>query len=206
MELLDEEWVNITQALEGDSPVRRSPTPAQRYADAVWESKLLKANERLVCLCYANHAYLDGKPVDRAWVTTARLMERTNLSKGAVITARNGAVQKGWLADVGHLKGHEQIRVYRLCLAKESAADAVRKPTRARNEGGRFTATGPSRVPVSAPESPRDEPVHEMDRFAHEQQVNARAEAKPVHEMNRSTRWTETGPRDGPNSLTDSLT
>lgn len=197
-----EEWVDISRALSDSSPGRKSPTPAQVYADAVWESKTLKANERLVCLCYANHAHDNGMPTDRSWVTTIRLMERTGLSKGAAIAARTGAVEKGWLADAGPLEGHEQIRVYRLVRAKEKASGAIPKPLRKRGAGGRFASTGPQHGPETGPP---DEPVHAMDRFREEPQVHAAVPRKPVHEVNRSMAWTETGPRDGPHSLTDSL-
>ena len=185
---------------------RRAPTPAQLYADAVWESKRLGPNERLVCLCYADHAHDAGRPVDRAWVTTARLMERTGMSKGAVILARNGAIDKGWLVDVGARRAHKQIRVYRLQAPDESAAPSPSTAGRGRDGKGRFTV----------------KPVHETDRSedASEPALGAGVDATvqvdspdgqtgppdvPVHGMdaNRSMAWTKTGPRDGPDSLTE---
>lgn len=205
-----EERVVITQALNEETSARRSPTPAQLFADAVWDSKLLKANEILVCLCYANHGYDNGRPVDRAWVTATRLMERTNLSKTAALAAKNGAIEKGWLVDVGHLPGNSQIRVYRFEQPVEQEADSTDRPARARNQKGLFAkkgATGPPDGPV---------PVHGVDRSVEEPQASGTAEepgvqtgpqGRPVHEMDRdrSTAWTTTGPRDGPKSLTHSL-
>ncbi|MEV8638809.1 helix-turn-helix domain-containing protein [Streptosporangium sp. NPDC051023] len=202
-----------------ETSTRRPPTAAQLYTDAVWESKHLTPNERLICLSYADHAHEAGRPVDRAWVTTARLMERTGMSKGAVIQARNGAVGKGWLTDIGSRPGHKQIRVYRLRAPDESAALSSSTAGRGRDGKGRFAAK-----PVQEEDRFTTEPVHAVNRSGETTEpapavsidVNVQVEGlnertgpphEPVHAMeaNWSTTRTGTGPQDGPDSLTDSL-
>ncbi len=176
------------------------PTPAQLYEDALWDSTSLEPNELLVCLCHAKHAYEGGRPTDFSWVVTTRLMERTKLSKGAALRARAGAVAKGWLTDIGPRKGHTQISNYRLTIPREVVVPEPEDSARSRNRKGRFTKTGPP-----------GEPVHVLDRFVIEKQVNASADEtgpqmEPVHDMeaNRSTARTGTGPPRGPEALTDS--
>ncbi|WP_436759285.1 helix-turn-helix domain-containing protein [Streptosporangium sp. V21-05] len=187
---------------------RRAPTPGQLYTDAVWESKRLGPNERLVCLCYADHAHDAGRPVDRAWVTTARLMERTGMSKGAVILARNGAIDKGWLVDIGARPGHKQIRVYRLQAPDESAASSSSTTGRGRDGKGRFITKPVHEVDWSggAPESARGADMDATSQVDGADGQTGPPEV-PVHavDTNRSMTWTGTGPRRGPDSLTEVL-
>lgn len=65
------------------------------WADAVWSSDL-RPNERLVALCYADHA----GPKETAWVTTRRLQARTGLSNSAVKRARQTLIARGWLDEL----------------------------------------------------------------------------------------------------------
>ncbi|WP_282947837.1 helix-turn-helix domain-containing protein [Cellulomonas endometrii] len=63
----------------------------ERWAEAVWSSDLTPV-ERLVALAYADHA----RDQRTAWVTTARLIERTGLSRASILRAREALITAGW--------------------------------------------------------------------------------------------------------------
>ena len=62
------------------------------WMEAVWSSDL-KPMERFVACVYFDHA----RDQHHAWVTAARLTERTGLSRDAALRARKGLVEAGWI-------------------------------------------------------------------------------------------------------------
>lgn len=155
------------------------PSPARRYRDKVWESTRLTPIQRLVALCYAEHAY--GS--DTAWVAQRRLMDRTGIRSFSTATSVVGSlVEAGWLDQVGPQARHRQRVVYRLTVPDET----VERPTsgQARDAHGRYAKHGTA--PVSGadePSMPDDEPLQsvEQNRSSHGEQ--------PLHQRwpNRST-------------------
>lgn len=69
--------------------------PRARFSESVWQSEL-STSERIVALCYADHA----RAGSTAWVTADRLAARTGLSKRHAIRCRNELIKKGWLIEV----------------------------------------------------------------------------------------------------------
>lgn len=65
------------------------------WAEAVWSSQL-RPLERLVALAYADHA----RDKDTAWLSSARLRERTGLSRTAASDAVRRLVKDKWLVPV----------------------------------------------------------------------------------------------------------
>ncbi|MGW4425768.1 hypothetical protein [Streptosporangium sp. NPDC004631] len=87
-----------TPPAAGGAPGRKAPTPAQRYADAVWDADPddLAQAELAMALCYANHSH--RAPHDRAWVTNERLMQQCKIRSTSTVTrVRDSLVAKGWL-------------------------------------------------------------------------------------------------------------
>lgn len=162
-----------------------APTPAQVYADAVWRSERLTPQQRLVALCYANHAR-----GDTAWVVTSRLMAHTGIrSRGTACGAVKALVTAGWLTAAGAHPSHSQRVVYRLTVPDETATPEPVRTTRTRGDGGRYaTKTGPA-----------GGPVQQADRSMDGTRTGPSHGHEPVHPM------AATGPADGPDSLYDSL-
>lgn len=107
--------VNRARAERGQSLL----APAQVYTDAVWEDDGLTALAKLVALCYANHA---GRG-DEAWVTYARLLQRTGIgSRSTATKVLTQVVKAGWLEDLGSAPAHRQSIVYRLAIPAFSGA------------------------------------------------------------------------------------
>ena len=124
-------------------------TPAQRYRDAVWESTRLTPVQRIVALCYGEHAY-GG---DTAWVAQRRLLARTGIRSFVTATAVVvSLVKAGWLEPLGSHAQHKQRAVYRLTIPDESAEG---EPTgQRRGADGRFTKA------ATAPVSGAVKPLH----------------------------------------------
>ncbi len=148
-------------------------TSAQAYRDAVWASTLLTPEQRIVALCYADHAY--GK--DCAWVAQRRLMARTGIRSTVTAThAVESLVAAGWLERLGAPDGHRQRVVYRFGVPDEAGATASPTQTRPRDAHGRYVAqTAPSSGAV----------VSTVDRTTRG--------PKPHHAMDtdRTTPWSE---------------
>ncbi|MEV6847627.1 helix-turn-helix domain-containing protein [Actinoplanes sp. NPDC051411] len=132
----------------------KSPTRAQRFRDAVWESGPddLSPTEALVLLAYADHA----RGGDSAWVAQSRLMQRCKIRSSSTpsrIVA--GLVEKGWLELLARAQWrNRQSPTYRLVIPKTTSlievvgADqpprSVSKPPRSRVEPPRSAAESSS--------------------------------------------------------------
>jgi len=114
---------------------------ATSYRDAVWDDGSLSTGQKMVALCYANHA----QGGDLAWLTYPRLMAQTSIrSKETVSTAIKALVAGGWLRPVGTVPGHRQIILYRLEIP--TGTEPVRKsgkPVRFEPETGTATVPNP---------------------------------------------------------------
>jgi hypothetical protein len=104
--------------------VEDQPVPFARvYGDAIWDSEHLTAVQRIVALCYADHA----RGGDTAWVSTSRLMSRTGIPSRATACATVAAlVAAGWLQKVGPHPAHRQRIVYQLTVPKVEIKPARR--------------------------------------------------------------------------------
>lgn len=98
---------NQRQAGETDEGSR---WPRDPWKAAVWESDL-KPLERLVALCYADHA----RNRDTAWVTHDRLSQLTGLSRSAAVVALRGLVDSRWLV-VERRAAQHRSTLYRLTI------------------------------------------------------------------------------------------
>jgi hypothetical protein len=118
-----------------------APNRATAYRDAVWDDAALSVVQKMVALCYANHA----QGGDLAWVTYVRLMQQTGIrSKETAAAAIKALVAVGWLRPVGAVPGHRQIILYRLEIP--TGTEPVRKsakPVRLRAETGTATVLNP---------------------------------------------------------------
>lgn len=158
-------------------------TPAQIYRDAIWESTLLTPEQRIVALCYANHA----RGGERAWVSIGRLMEQTGIRSRSTACAKVAdLIAAGWLAPIGPHPEHRQRIVYRLAIPDESTTQQP-APKRARREDGRYTSKTET--------GPRMGPVQHVDRSMYGEETGPRMEPEPVHV------WSRTGPARGLDSL-----
>ena len=81
-----------------------------RWMEAVWSSDL-KPMERFVACVYFDHA----RDQHHAWVTAARLTERTGLSRDAALRARKGLVEAGWIVVREKARQH-RADVYELVI------------------------------------------------------------------------------------------
>lgn len=90
-----------------------------RWMEAVYGSEL-KPLEVFVASIYADHAH-DKRT---SWVTLARLMERTHLSRDAANRALRGLRDKGWLQVVQEAKQH-RATVYGLVIPDSSSTGGV---------------------------------------------------------------------------------
>ena len=80
------------------------------WMEAVWSSDL-KPMERFVACVYFDHA----RDQRNAWVTVARLTDRTGLSRDAAIRARKGLVEAGWIVVREKARQH-RADVYELVI------------------------------------------------------------------------------------------
>lgn len=122
------------------------PWPRDAFARQVWATDQLRANEKLVALCFADHA----GDQDVAWVTYPRLMQRTGLkSRDAVSRALSGLVEKGWLQLAERAHQWRSTR-YRLVVPQESGT-----PTAAggQQSGSRTPDGGQESASATADES-----------------------------------------------------
>lgn len=86
--------------------------PRDGYVAAVWESKQLTTQERIVAMAYADHA----KDGDVAWVHWPRLSERTGIrAKSTLWKVTKALVAAGWLVQVEKARQHRSPR-YRLVV------------------------------------------------------------------------------------------
>lgn len=90
------------------------------YVQAVWECDVLRPNEVLVALVYADHAGDPDNPGnDVSWVVWRRLSQRTGIrSKDALSRAMQGLVAAGWLELAEEKRQHRSPR-YRLLIPTE---------------------------------------------------------------------------------------
>lgn len=126
-----------------------TPTHAQRYRDAVWETDQLTTVEKLVALAYADHC---RNGTDTAWVAQRRLMQRCGIrSERTVVRVRAQLVEKGWLQQAGPSTRHRQATLYRLTPAE---TDALSTPVSA--EQPVYSVHRSKRQPVHS----RRKPMH----------------------------------------------
>src|SRR5437879_2465859 len=78
--------------------------------EAVWSSNL-RPLERLVAAVYFDHA----RNSDCAWLTIARLQERTGLSRPTAIDMRRALVDGGWLVTIDQATSR-RAAIYRLTI------------------------------------------------------------------------------------------
>jgi len=156
-----------------DTP--KSPTLAQRYADALWDADPddLAQAEMTMALCYANHA----RRSDRAWVTDRRLMQQCKIrSAGTVGRVRESLISKGWLiplhpetgaplsnAERGDLQGKRKTITYRLTIPRSAPTiGAEPPPPTASTIGAEALETAPM-VETAAPMIEATAPIIEAD-------------------------------------------
>jgi hypothetical protein len=138
----------------------RTPTPAQRFRDNVWDAgpEQLSTAEAMVLLAYADHCRDGG---DTAWVAQERLLQRCKLrSKGtpAVLLAR--LVQMGWLELLDPARWrNKKSPVYRLLPdhprgIAPSHGEVKKRTPPPRPTGQTAPSAQPDR-PVNSAQSPR---------------------------------------------------
>lgn len=90
------------------------------YVQAIWECDVLRPNEILVALAYADHAGDPENPSnDISWVVWRRLSQRTGIrSKDGLSRALKGLVDAGWLELAEEKRQHRSPR-YRLLIPAE---------------------------------------------------------------------------------------
>lgn len=102
-----------------------TPTHAQVFTDAVWNAEDLTAHQKIVALCYADHA----RKADRASVVYSRLRKLTGIGSNATLEkAIKHLVESGWLENVGSVVGHSQRVMYRLIIPTVTHAVSVSSP------------------------------------------------------------------------------
>jgi hypothetical protein len=98
-----------------------TPTHAQLYRDAVWDSDL-GAQQKVVALCYANHA----RGTDTAWVGYRRLARQTGIrSHESIALALSRLVAAGWLEPPAGPRVARRKVLYRLTIPDETATGGV---------------------------------------------------------------------------------
>lgn len=129
-----------------------SPTPRQRWSDAVWESDL-RSLERLVALAFAKHA---GRGVEDVWVSWSELRRLTRLSNDAATRALKTLRDRGWLVKTADAAGPKAAR-YRLGLPESTPLDGALDDATERTADRDSTPShDESTPPDRAPSTPRD--------------------------------------------------
>lgn len=95
--------------------------PRDDFARSVWDSDQLKPLERLVALCFADHA----REHDWAFVTYPRLMACTGLSRDSAVRAVKGLRDKGWLEVKEASRQQRATRYWLRCPAQPSASQTA---------------------------------------------------------------------------------
>lgn len=144
-----------------DTLERKPPTPAQRYADAVWaaDADTLSQAELAMALCYANHAH---RPLhDRAWVTDRRLMQQCKMrSAGTVGRVRDSLVRKGWLIPLHPETSAPMSEAERKELRRKTVTYRLAIPRTAPTIGAEGAEPAPT---VEAEQTPDPAPTVEAD-------------------------------------------
>jgi hypothetical protein len=99
----------------------RRITHAMKFRDAVWDAPCttLSTVERLVLLCYADHAY-NGS--DSAWVIYRRLMDRCGIRSMSTVTRVLASLRaKGWLKMVNPSRCKTSSAHYQLGIPEVAA-------------------------------------------------------------------------------------
>ncbi|WP_432836160.1 helix-turn-helix domain-containing protein [Dactylosporangium sp. CA-092794] len=174
-------------------------THAQKYRDAVWDSTELTSTQKIVALCFANHA----KGTDKAWVSYSRIAQQTGIRSPTTISHTLAQLETlGWLAPVGPKVQRRKV-YYRLTTpdaptpvsgAGAAPETGAAEDTSAPAETSICSSADPNLLHGSAPTAPetgddsldsRDSLVPESQRQADDAAATLRAAPPPANGNHR---------------------